>query len=115
MARKQFELRAPERRPPSRLYQMVNQAFPGGAGGMFGGQGSMALNQLLVVMDGLDSPPLGRRILTNLTNTLLDALYVVPPKVARPFASPAAAPAARRSRSTSSARRTCPISSSIRR
>ncbi len=40
----------------------------------------MALNQLLVVMDGLDSPPLGRRILTNMTNTLLDALYVVPPK-----------------------------------
>jgi ATP-dependent Zn protease len=40
----------------------------------------MALNQLLVVMDGLDSPPLGRRILTNMTNTVLDALYVVPPK-----------------------------------
>jgi ATP-dependent Zn protease len=40
----------------------------------------MALNQLLVVMDGLDSPPLGRRILTNVTNTLLDALYVVPPR-----------------------------------
>src|SRR6476469_475560 len=77
---KQFELRAPERRPPSRLYQLVNQAVPGGAGGMFGGQGSMALNQLLGVMDGLDSPPLGRRIVTNFTDTLLDALYVVPPK-----------------------------------
>jgi ATP-dependent Zn protease len=77
---KQFELRAPERRPPSRLYQLANQAFPGAGGGMFGGQGSMALNQLLVVMDGLDSPPLGRRILTNMTNTLLDALYLVPAK-----------------------------------
>src|SRR5437764_11537384 len=55
---KQFAMRAPERRPPSRLNQIVNQGFPGG---MFGGMGSMALNQLLVVMDGLDSPPLGRR------------------------------------------------------
>jgi ATP-dependent Zn protease len=48
---------------------------------MFGGQGSMALNQLLVVMDGLDGPPLGRRILANMTNTFLDALYIVPAKV----------------------------------
>jgi ATP-dependent Zn protease len=73
---RQFELRAPERRPPSRFNQIVNQAFPGG---MFGGGGSMALNQLLVVMDGLDAPPLGRRMLTNSVNTLLDALYVFPP------------------------------------
>jgi ATP-dependent Zn protease len=41
----------------------------------------MALNQLLVVMDGLDSPPLGKRILTNGVNTLLDAVYFVPPRV----------------------------------
>jgi cell division protease FtsH len=75
---RQFELRAPERRPPSRMHAIVNQAFPGG---MFGGMGSMALNQLLVVMDGLDSPPLGRRMLTSFTNTLLDALYVVPTSV----------------------------------
>jgi ATP-dependent Zn protease len=74
----QFESRAPERRPPSRVNRIVEQAFPGG---MFGGQGQMALNQLLVVMDGLDSPPLGRRVMTNMVNTTLDALYFVPPKV----------------------------------
>jgi ATP-dependent Zn protease len=72
---KQFAMRAPERRPPSRLNQIVNQGVPGG---MFGGMGSMALNQLLVVMDGLDSPPLGRRIVTSSVNTLLDAMYFVP-------------------------------------
>jgi cell division protease FtsH len=72
---RQFALRAPERRPPSRLNQIVNQGVPGG---MFGGMGSMALNQLLVVMDGLDSPPLGRRMMTGSVNTLLDALYVIP-------------------------------------
>jgi ATP-dependent Zn protease len=74
---RQFELRAPERRAPSRLNRIVEQAFPGG---MFGGTGQMALNQLLVVMDGLDSPPLGKRILTNSVNTTLDALYFVPPR-----------------------------------
>jgi cell division protease FtsH len=77
---KQFELRAPERRQPNRFVQYVNQAVPG-VGGMFGGGGGMALNQLLVVMDGLDSPPLGKRIVTNTINTLLDALYVVPPRM----------------------------------
>jgi ATP-dependent Zn protease len=75
---RQFERRAPEPRPPSRLNQIVEQAFPGG---MFGGTGQMALNQLLVVMDGLDSPPLGRRVLTNSVNTLLDAVYFVPSKL----------------------------------
>jgi ATP-dependent Zn protease len=73
---RQFALRAPERRPPSRFQAILNQAMPGG---MFGGMGSMALNQLLVVMDGLDSPPLGKRLLTNGVNTFLDAIYVVPP------------------------------------
>src|SRR6476469_6229360 len=77
---KQFELRAPERRQPNRFVQFVNQAVPG-VGGMFGGGGGMALNQLLVVMDGLDSPPLGKRIVTNTINTLLDAVYVVPPRM----------------------------------
>jgi len=78
---KQFEQRAPERRPPSRLNTFVNQAVPGGMFG--GGGGGMALNQLLVVMDGLDGPPLGRRILANMTNTLLDASYIVPAAVGR--------------------------------
>ncbi|HEV8461739.1 MAG TPA: AAA family ATPase [Gaiellaceae bacterium] len=77
----QFERRAPERRVPSRFVSALNAAIPGGAGGMMGGTGQMALNQLLVVMDGLDSPPLGKRILTNGVNTLLDAVYFVPPRV----------------------------------
>src|SRR3954447_20515994 len=79
---KQFALRAPERPGPSRLVRWANQAVPGPGGGMFGGGGGqMALNQLLVVMDGLDSPPLGKRMLTNGVNTLLDALYFVPARV----------------------------------
>jgi ATP-dependent Zn protease len=43
--------------------------------------GQLALNQLLVVMDGLDAPPLGKRMLVNGVNTMLDALYVVPSRV----------------------------------
>ena len=46
-----------------------------------GGGGSLALNQLLVVMDGIDDPPLTKRVVTNRLNTFLDALYVVPQKV----------------------------------
>ena len=73
---REFTRRAPDR-PAPRFPRIVNQAFPGG--GLFGGGGGgMALNQLLVVMDGLDAPPLGRRVMTNSVNTLLDALYVVP-------------------------------------
>jgi len=112
---KQFALRAPERPGPSRLVRWANQAVPGPGGGMFGGGGGqMALNQLLVVMDGLDSPPLGKRMLTNGVNTLLDALYFVPAR------SRAVRCACRRrgpggSRSTSSARRTSRSSSSTRR
>jgi ATP-dependent Zn protease len=49
--------------------------------GMFGGYQGQALNQLLVVMDGIDDPPMMRKFLTNRTNTLLDALFVVPTKV----------------------------------
>jgi len=49
-----------------------------GMGGMGGG---LALNQLLVVMDGIDDPPLMKRFWTNKINTWLDALYVVPAKV----------------------------------
>jgi ATP-dependent Zn protease len=50
-------------------------------GGMFGGMGSMALNQLLVVMDGLDSPPVLRKWATKKWNTFLDASYIVPQRV----------------------------------
>src|SRR5262245_46430985 len=77
---KQFELRAPERPGPSRSQRIVNQVFPGG---MMGGSGQLALNQLLVVMDGLDAPPLGRRVFVNSINTLLDASYVVPRRIRR--------------------------------
>jgi ATP-dependent Zn protease len=71
---REFVRRAPEPQP-ARVPRIVNQAFPGG---LFGGGGGMALNQLLVVMDGLDAPPLGRRVVTSSVNTLLDAIYIVP-------------------------------------
>jgi cell division protease FtsH len=59
------------------LMRFYGFMFPGG----FGGMGGMALNQLLVVMDGIDNPPLMRRVITNKTNTLLDASYIVPRRV----------------------------------
>ena len=65
--------------------------FPGGMGGMGGG---MALNQLLVVMDGIDNPPFFRRMFTSRLNTLLDATYIVPRRIrgksaTRPCPAPA--------------------------
>jgi cell division protease FtsH len=57
-----------------RLQQFM---FPGGMG-MGGG---MALNQLLIVMDGVDDPPWRKRFLTNKVNTFLDATYIVPQKL----------------------------------
>jgi cell division protease FtsH len=49
---------------------------------MFPGMGgTMALNQLLVQMDGMDNPPLLRKFFTKKLNTFLDALYVVPQAV----------------------------------
>jgi ATP-dependent Zn protease len=52
--------------------------------GMFGGgQGSGALNQLLVVMDGVDNPPLLRRLSTRFVNTILDASYVIPQRLGK--------------------------------
>ncbi|MGB2874076.1 MAG: AAA family ATPase [Gaiellaceae bacterium] len=79
-----FAERKPE--PPARspfvarVGGIVNQAFPGG---MFGGSGQLALNQLLLVMDGIDNPPFLRRAVTNRMNTMLDALYVIPPRLGR--------------------------------
>jgi cell division protease FtsH len=61
----------------ARIAGLVNQMMPG----MFGGMGSLALNQLLVVMDGIDNPPFMRRVITNKTNTLLDASFIVPRRV----------------------------------
>ena len=51
--------------------------------GMMGGGGGLALNQLLVVMDGIDDPPLMKRFRTKRVNTFLDALYFVPRKVGK--------------------------------
>jgi ATP-dependent Zn protease len=72
-----FDQRAPQPLPraPGRMAAIVNQAFPGMFGG---GQGQLALNQLLVTMDGIDNPPFWRRFWTNRINSLLDAVYVIP-------------------------------------
>src|ERR687884_27241 len=75
-----FELRAPESRSPyppwaRKLGNLLNQGlFPG----MMSGTGQLALNQLLVTMDGIDNPPYLRRVLTSTVNSVLDASYVVP-------------------------------------
>src|SRR5262249_30669354 len=61
-----------------RLTGIVNQAFPGG---MMGGMGSLALNQLLVVMDGIDNPPFFKKVMPNRVNTFLDACYVIPRRI----------------------------------
>jgi len=77
-----FEQRAPSRWTNPIVNRIVNQ-FPGGImGGMMGG-GQLALNQLLVAMDGIDSPPFLRRVLTNRINTLLDASYLVPRRIGK--------------------------------
>ena len=75
-----FAERAPRPSPSrlSRVGAIVNQAVPGMFGG---GGGQLALNQLLVVMDGIDDPPLMRRLLTKGVNTLLDAVWIVPLKI----------------------------------
>jgi ATP-dependent Zn protease len=49
--------------------------FPGNMGGMGGG---MALNQLLIQMDGVDEPAFWNKFWTNRVNNVLDALYIVP-------------------------------------
>ncbi len=74
-----------ERQPPVATSapfagRIVNQVFPGMFGG---GGGQLALNQLLIVMDGIDNPPFMRRNFTNLSNKVLDALYIVPRRIGR--------------------------------
>ncbi len=76
-----FAQRAPERWTNPIVSRIVNQ-FPGGMFGMAGG-GQLALNQLLVVMDGIDNPPFLRRVLTSRINTLLDASYLVPRRIGK--------------------------------
>jgi ATP-dependent Zn protease len=64
-----------------RTSERIRRLYPGfGMGGMGGGQ---ALNQLLVVMDGIDEPPVMRKFFTNRINTFLDAMFVVPSKIGR--------------------------------
>jgi ATP-dependent Zn protease len=81
-----FNARAPERRSPyppwaQKLGGALNQGvFPGMFGG---GAGQLALNQLLVTMDGIDNPPFMRRFLTNRINSLLDAVYIVPRRIGK--------------------------------
>ena len=108
-----FTERAPQSPGPSafasRMNGIVNFMFPGG----MGGGGSLALNQLLVVMDGIDNPPFFKKFFTNKTNTLLDGIYIVPRRVGKAFAAHPRRDAAAASRSTSSARRTCPSTGSI--
>ena len=84
--------------PPSSVYPPVIEKVAGAVRdmmipGMMGGGGGLALNQLLVVMDGIDDPPLMKRIRTKRINTFLDALYIVPRKLGKHSAAAAAAEA----------------------
>jgi cell division protease FtsH len=65
-----FEMRAEPPATPKRMIPMLG-----------GGQGGLALNQLLVVMDGIDEPPFSKKFFTRRLNTFLDALYVVPQRI----------------------------------
>jgi len=80
-----FAMRAEPRGPiyPPAIEKLAgairNMMIPG----MMGGGGGLALNQLLVVMDGIDDPPLMKRIRTRRVNTFLDALYFVPRRIGK--------------------------------
>jgi ATP-dependent Zn protease len=62
-----------------KLGSVLGFMFPGG----MGMGGSLALNQLLVVMDGIDNPPFLKRVVTNRINTTLDASFVVPRRLGK--------------------------------
>jgi len=73
-----FEVRAPQPKATF-LGRIVNQMpMPG-----MGGQGQLALNQLLVVMDGIGNPPYMKKMRRNWLNTFLDATYVFPRRIGR--------------------------------
>ena len=59
------------------IMRLFNFMFPGG----MGGGGGLALNQLLVVMDGIDNPPFFKKFFTNKSNTFLDGIYIVPRRI----------------------------------
>ncbi len=81
-----FEYNAPEPRSP---YPAFFTKFSGQVNGMMGGMmggmggGGLALNQLLIAMDGVDSPPFMKRTFTNWINTWLDVSYLVPRRAGR--------------------------------
>jgi cell division protease FtsH len=82
-----FAARAERTTAPPTVAQRINERilryYPGfgmGGGGAGGGQ---ALNQLLVVMDGIDEPPLMRKVFTNRLNTFLDAIFIVPARIGK--------------------------------
>jgi ATP-dependent Zn protease len=76
-----FAERSPHVAPPTPfLARVANAVVPGMFGGQ-GGGGQLALNQLLIVMDGIDNPPFMKRTITNRLNTFLDALYIVPRRI----------------------------------
>jgi ATP-dependent Zn protease len=79
---KMFAARATPAEPPmSPLLRALGQRVQGFMmPGMMGG-GQLALNQLLVQMDGVDDPPFVRRFFGRRINTLLDASYVVPQRI----------------------------------
>jgi ATP-dependent Zn protease len=62
-----------------KLDRVARKMIPGMMGGGMGG--GLALNSLLVVMDGIDDPPMLKRFTTNRLNTFLDAMYFVPQKI----------------------------------
>jgi len=63
-----------------RLSQKVNAVLPGG---LMGGYQGQALNQLLVVMDGMGEPPVMKKFFVNRFNTFLDAMFVIPSRIGR--------------------------------
>jgi ATP-dependent Zn protease len=75
-----FAARAePPRQIYPSFYERIRRIVPGYAGQ----GGGLALNQLLVVMDGIDEPPPFRKFLARKWNTFLDAMYMVPQRIAK--------------------------------
>ena len=110
-----FQERAPQPVSPYPAFvgRVSNFIFPGGMGGM-GGGGGLALNQLLIVMDGIGDPPFWRRFWTNRVNTFLDASYIIPRRL-RTGRCACRSRSRARSRSSSSAPATCRSRCSTRR
>ena len=82
-----FRQQAPERRGPyPGWYQRVSNTWNQGIFPGMGGGGGLALNQLLVVMDGVDNPPFWRNFWMNRGNSFFDAIYIVPRRVRKTWA-----------------------------